>query len=237
MPRFATLVFASLFLVVVGCSHSKVSTDEPEKMDKILNSETGDRGEKVGVRGDNIVVQKRVYLEEELAKIKDNIDDLENSIYGQSLRDPGGLWLGLQDCRKHLADPRIGGNSAPEPQEKWEKISQGDPDYDYRVDNKKNVVAVSEQELGAKIANLKKTRNILERRYEEMKTKLESCQSRYQTALLQHGLNPDDTKAVGEWVDGPNGYKVWKMRKTPTHDPEELMKRKQKRDKSSEDDT
>lgn len=233
MAQFVLSFLALGLLLLQGCSSTKVSTSEPEKFDEKLNSETGEKGERVGVRGDKIVVQKNVYLEEELSKIKDKIDDLDNSLYGQSRKDPGGLWLGLQTCRKHIADPRIGGNGVPEPMEKWEKVSTTEPDYDYRVDSKKNVVAVSEEELGAKIANLKKVHNILERRYEDFKVKLENCQSHYQSALIQHGLNPDDTKATGEWVDGPNGYRVWKMRKPPTKDPEELMKRKQRREKSS----
>lgn len=220
------LLVLTVGVFVVGCASKKVSLDEPTPMDKQLNAGTGEQGEKVGVRGDSIVVQKRVYLEEELAKKHDSIQDLENTIYGESVRYPGGLWLGLQDCRKKISDPRLGGSGAPEPMETWEKLSQKEPDFDYRVDKKDNVVAVSEEDLGAKIANLTKMENILQRRYTDFKSKLDSCDNAYRVALLKNGLNPEDTQANGEWVEGPNGYKIWKMRRPSTSDPEELMRRK-----------
>lgn len=216
--------------LLAACASKKVSLDEPAQMDKTLNTTTGDRSEKVGVRGDSIVVQRKIYLEEQMTKVKDQIEDLENSIYGQSVQDPGGLWLSLQDCRKRLADPRVGGNGNPEPMETWEKLSQSDPDFDFRVDKKSNVVAVTEEDLGQKISNYNKMKNVLQRRYSEYKTKSDSCENKYRTALVQHGLNPEDTQAQGEWVDGPEG-RVWKMRQPKTKDPEELMRRKAKREK------
>jgi hypothetical protein len=233
MARIKSLVFIlSVGFLIIGCASKKVSLDEPTPMDKQLNAGTGDKGDKVGVRGDSIVVQKRVYLEEELAKKHDSITDLENTIYGESIKYPGGLWLGLQACRKRISDPRLGGSGAPEPMETWEKLSEAEPDFDYRVDKKDNVVAVSEEDLGAKIANLTKMQNILERRYGDFKQKLDSCENAYHVALLKTGLNPEDTQASGEWVEGPNGYKVWKMRRPSTQDPEELMRRKALRDQS-----
>lgn len=227
---------AALFAVGVfsaGCSSKKVSLDEPEPMDKELNSRTSDRSEKVGVRGDNIVVQKKMYLEEELNTLTTKIRDLENDVYGESVRDPGGFYLKLQTCRKRMADPRIGGNGTSEPMEPWEKPSETDTDFDYRVDKKKNIVAVSEEELGQKLSNLKKTKRVMDQRFQEFQRKVENCEQKYKTALVNNGLNPDDTEAQGEWVDGPNGYRVWKMRKPKTNDPEEMMKRKQERERKT----
>ena len=70
----------------------------------------------------------------------------------------------------------------------------------------------------------------MQRRYSDFKTKVENCEIKYRTALVNHGLNPDDTQASGEWVE-EGGTKVWKMRKPSTKDPEELMRRKQEREK------
>ena len=218
-------------LFVAGCASKKVSLEEPEKMDRTLNANTGQRGEKVGVRDDKVIVQKKIYLEEELRKLQDDIEDLENNIYGKTRKDPGGLWLKLQECRKQLSDPRVGGSSVPEPMEVWEKISENDPDYNYRVDDKNNVVAVSEEELDSRISNLKKTKRVLDRRFADYKEKADSCEHKYHAALIQHGLNPEDTAAKGEWVEGPDGNRVWKMRRPASKDPEELMRRKQQRDK------
>ncbi|NBX75848.1 MAG: hypothetical protein EBQ92_04795 [Proteobacteria bacterium] len=212
----------------------KVSLDEAPAMDEKLNSSTGSKNEKVGIKDNTVKIQKTVYLEEDLAKSQREIEDLENAIYGQSKKYPGGIYLALKSCRTRLADPRLGGNGVSEPMEKWEKISEKDPDYNYHVDREKNVVAVTEEDLAARITNLRKLKSLLNDRYDAFQTKLDTCREKLETAMVEHGMNPKDMKAEGEWVDGPNGYKIWKMKKPATNDPEELMKRKAQREKSSE---
>lgn len=220
------------------CSSKKdvtVSLEEAPEMEEKLNSSTNSRNEKVGVKDDTVKIQKTVYLEEDLAKSQREIEDLENAIYGQSKKYPGGMFLALKECRNRLADPRIGGNGVSEPMERWQKISEKDPDYNYHVDRDKNVVAVTEEDLASRISNLRKLKSLLNDSYDAFQTKLDNCQQRLKTAMVQHGINPNDMKAQGEWVEGPNGYKIWKMKKPSTTDPEELMKRKGQREKSSEE--
>lgn len=235
MKRFVTVgISVSLFLVCACSSKEKVdvSTAQPEKFDKALNSTTGDTNEKVGVKNDTVRVQKIVYLEEQLAKTQGEITDLENAIYGQSKTYPGGMYLSLKQCRSKLSDKRLGGNGVSEPMEKWQKISQKDPDYNYRVDHNNNVVAVAEEDLSTRIGNLRKLQGMLNDSYDAFREKVDNCNERYKTALIDHGMNPADAEAQGEWVDGPSGYKVWKMRRPASVDPEELMKRKAQREKA-----
>ena len=234
--RFVILVTTALYLVSCGSKEEKpnVSLEEAPKMEKELQSGTGDKREKVGVKDDTVKIQKVMYLEEEFNKLKEEIEDLEGTIYGKSKKDPGGIYLELNGCRKRLADQRIGGSGAPEPMEKWEKISEADESYNYHVDKNKNVVAVREEQLADRIASLKKTRKVLHDRFDSFKDKLEGCQMKYRTALINHGLNPDDTQAQGEWVEGANGYRVWRQKRPTTSDPEELMKRKAEREKTTQ---
>lgn len=224
--------------LLTQCSSKKdvtVSLEEAPQMEQKLNSSTGSRGEKVGVKDDTVKIQKTVYLEEDLAKSQREIEDLENAIYGQSKKHPGGMYMALKSCRSRLADPRVGGNGVAEPMEKWVKISAKDPDFNYHVDRDKNVVAVSEEDLASRISNLRKLKNILNDTYDAFQTKVDNCQQNLETAMIKHGMNPNDMKAQGEWVEGPNGYKVWKMKKPTTNDPEEMMKRKSQREKASEE--
>jgi len=223
-------VLVALALTGCGSKEKKVSMDEPEKLDREYVNKTGERSESVGEKGGNIVIQKKVALEEDMTRTKDAIADAENSIYGSSRQDPGGMWLKLKECRRKTADPRLGGNGVPEAMEKWEKPSATDPDVKYRVEDKKKIVAVSEEQLEDRLGRLRNVKNILDRRYEEYRDKLDSCEERYHANLVKHGLDPEDTKAQGEWVDGPNGYRVWKMKQTPTANPEELMRRKETRE-------
>ncbi|NDD05719.1 MAG: hypothetical protein EB078_12505, partial [Proteobacteria bacterium] len=112
------ILFVGLAVALTHCSSKKdvtVSQEEAPKFDKTLNSSTNQRGEKIGVRDDKVTVQKTVYLEEDLKKAQDEIEDLENRVYGQSKTYPGGIYLGLKTCRARLADPRLGGSGVPEP--------------------------------------------------------------------------------------------------------------------------
>jgi len=221
--------FFSILIVLSGCASKKevnVSLDEAPKFDKKLNSATLDRNERVGVKDGTVKIQRVVYLEENLSKLQTEIDDLENQVYGPSKTFPGGIYLDLKTCRTNAADVRIGGNGVPEPMEKWQKISQKNEDFNYHVDANNSVIAVSEEDLATRISSLQKLQRMLNDNYDNFKEKLDNCKSKYKTALLQHGLNPDDMEAKGEWVEGPNGYKVWKMRRPATSDPEELMRRK-----------
>lgn len=230
MKKFLTVLTVVL---LAGCGSKR---DVHEELDKTLDTNLNDKGERVGLRDNEIVIQKRVSLEQNLAKLKNEVIDLENAIYGASRRNPGGLWEGLRDCRKRISDPRVGGTGKPEPMERWEKISEKDEEFDFKVDKKRNtVVGISEEAMQTRLDRLKTQKTMLEERYDQLRDKLETCDDNYRSALVDHGLNPNDTKARGEWVDGPNGYKVWKMRQNPTQDPEELMKRKQKRETKSVD--
>ena len=202
------------------------TTDDTKKFEKDVNFNST-MNEKMGVRDDKVVIQKRTYLETELARLASQSSDLQDTIYGKSRQDAGGLWLELKTCRQRLSDPRLGGNGQPEAQEKWENVIDNEDDMKYVVDKYKTVMAVKEEEVADRLVRFRKYKAVLADKYDAFKDKLESCQNRYRTALIQHGMNPDDTQATGEWVDGPNGYKVWKMKRNVTNDPEELMKRKQ----------
>lgn len=218
--------FVMLLALLAGCSSAKVT----DKLEEEYKTQTGTDGEKVGLKNDKIMIQKRVYLEEQLAVLNSEVEDLQHTIYGKSKTDPGGVWDALNRCRKRLADPRVGGDGNPPAMEKWEQVAKLESQYEHTVRDDKNVIAVTEEALNDRIARLSKAKNILNTKYDSFKDKLDTCEHKYQTALVQHGLNPNDTEASGEWVQGPNGYKVWRMKRGATKDPEELMRRKMKRE-------
>lgn len=218
---------ASYFLVILLLA--SCGSTGPKELDQTLNNRSDGDGEKIGLRDDKVVIQKKIHLEEQLWSLKSEVDDLQRTLYGASKQEPGGIWLGLSECRKRLADPRIGGSGKPEAMEAWTNITKKDEAFFYKVDKKTNsLIGVTEEALDERIARFNTHKRVLDQKYDELKGKLDSCEDKYESTLVQNGLNPNDTKAKGEWVDGPNGYKVWTMKKAPTKDPEELAKRKVK---------
>lgn len=221
--KLNAVLFTVFAVLVAACSSTPKA---PGEMEKTYNTSTGDNRERVGSRDDKVVVQKKVYLEEQLWTLKSEVDDLQRTIYGNSRKDPRGIFLALKECRSRLSDPRIGGNGKSEAQEKWQNITEKDEQFFFKADKNNHLVGVSEEALDERIETYKKHKRVLTDSYDTFKEKLDTCEEDYRTALIQHGMNPEDIKAKGEWTDGPNGYKVWKMKKSATADPEELMKRK-----------
>jgi len=221
-----SLLLLVVLLVAVGCSSSP---DPTEDFDEILRSQTPDKRESVGLKDDKVMIKKKVHLEGRLWKLNSQINDVENAIYGRSRKDPGGIWESLRICRKRLSDPRIGGNGVPEKMEKWEKVTEKEEDFQYFVNDDKNVIGVTEEELTTRVTRLKKHKSLLDQQFDSFKEKMLLCESKYHAALVHHGIDPADTKSQGEWVAGPGGYREWRVKRKSTHDPEELMRRKNER--------
>ncbi len=219
-----TTLTALLVLLLAACASTKVT----DKLDEQYETKTSDAQETIGTKDDKIVIQKRIYLEEQLQVLQSEVEDLQHQTYGKTQADPGGLWETLRRCETRRADARVGGDGSPEAVPTWQDHASQAVEFAHTVEGK-NVIAVTEEALADRIVRLQKSKKILSTSSLSLREKLERCENLYKTALIQHGLNPDDTQAKGEWVEGDKGYKVWKMKRSATNDPEELMKRAKKR--------
>lgn len=217
-------------LALTGCSsapvQNKVSlTDDTQKFDKQLNfNSTAD--EKVIVRDNDVVFQKRQALEARLNRLETRATDLQNSIYGISQQEPNGLWLKLKSCLEKISDSRIGGTGNREPMTPWENVTAHEGDFRYVVDKHDSIVGVSEEQVDARITRFEKYVKVLTDKYSEFDDKLNACENRYREALIHSGINPESMKPQGEWVYSPElGYKIWKLTREQSFDPSELQKR------------
>ncbi len=220
----------AFFLLPIYLGLAACASTGPREMELILNNRTDDARERIGVHEDKVIIQKHVYLEEQLWELKAEVDELQRTLYGKSRQDAGGLWAKLKECRTRTADPRIGGMGRSEAMEPWANITKQDEAFFYRVDERTHsLTGVTEEMLDERMQRYQTHKRLLMQRFDELNDKLDACEEKYALALVQHGLNPDDTRAKGEWVEGPQGYRVWQMRRTPTTDPEELMRRKEQK--------
>jgi hypothetical protein len=215
-------ILTTLTLALGACASNKA-----EKMDtRLEKSQELQTGQTVGLRDGNVVVQRKVFLAEELRKLEAEVVGLENELYGNKKFGTKGLQGVHFECEKKLADPRVGGNGKLKPLERSERLSDKEEELKFAIDEKEQLVGVSEEMLRDRIERFQGHRKILRERYDEMETGIEVCEQDYKTALINSGLNPEDTKAQGEWVTGPNGYRVWRAKVKATDDPEELSRRK-----------
>lgn len=205
-------VCAILFLLS-GCSseHSILKVEEP--LEKPINFV----GEKAGFRNGKVILQTHEYLESRLNQIQHNSLELLESIE---------FHVGeLKSCYERLADPRIGGDGKYTPI-KFEK-PENQKEVSYTHDEDRNtIMVVSEEDLTSRITRLEKEKILLKAEKEKFEQKNEECQLKYKTALINHGLDPEATKAHGEWIENEDGVKIWSMTRQASYDPEELAKRK-----------
>jgi len=224
VQEYSLLIGAFL---LVACSSKKIDPARPIET-KMEKTQRLDSSEEVGVKGDNIVVQRKVYLAEELRKLQNEVYALEDEVYGNRSYQTIGLYGVYKECKSRLADKRIGGAGRLEPIEKAERVIDTEAELKIGIDEGKQLVGISEEGLRDRIDRFRGFRRILRKRADEYHEKIEICESDYRTALIDNGLKPEDTKSKGEWVMGPQGFRVWRAVTLPTNDPEELARRKAK---------
>jgi hypothetical protein len=223
-------IYLILFLtmcICLGCASTPANislTDDTQKYDKKLNFNSA-QGEEVLVRGKDIVFQHRQFLETRLHHLESVASDLQDATYGRTQQEPTGLWLQLRDCTVRLSDARIGWAGGIIPQEKWENVMDRDGDYKYVVDKHDSIIAVSEEQVDARLTRFLKHVQVLSERYTELSTKLTSCETKYRAALISKGIDPESAKSQGEWVDRGKGYLEWHLTRSSTNNPSEMMKR------------
>ena len=184
-----TLLFIVLALGISACSHN------PNKAQKIdTNVEKGSSlgDETVGVRGGNMVVQKKVQMNEELRRLQYEVYELEDRVYGNKKYGSKGLYGALKDCRAEAVSKKYGGNGKLTWTEPVDRVTDKEDEWNIGVDEQEKIVGVSEEFLKDRLARFQKYRKLLEKRQSEYEEKLEICDADLK-AKREHAL-PDDDK-------------------------------------------
>lgn len=229
----ALCLSAGLLLSLGACS----SRNKAEKEDTRLEKGQEVNGQTIGLKKGNVVVQKKVMLAENLRKLEREVFSLENDVYGNEHYGSKGLYGVLKECHTKLADPRIGGSGTLKPLPPADLVTKKEEELKFVIDENDQLVGISEEMLRDRIDRFQGYRKILTERKVDIQTDTEICEQKHKTALINMGLNPEDGQAKGEWVTGPQGYKVWRKKEAETSDPEKLSKRKAKREKIDEDES
>lgn len=94
------LILSFLFF---GCSskHKAKEIDTTIENSQKLNNDT-----ELGVKDGDMVVQRKVQMNEELRRIQYEVYELEDKVYGNRKFGSLGLYGVLKNCRSELADPK-----------------------------------------------------------------------------------------------------------------------------------
>ena len=168
------LVFALVAaLFFIGCSSN------PHKAKKIETemerSEALSGEEKLGVKDGNLIVQKKVQMNEELRSLQNEVYSLEDRVYGNRKYKSQGLYGALKACRAKLTSKEMGGDGKLMWTEPMDRITDKEDEFEIGIDEKDKIVGVSEEFLKDRIKRFKGYNSLLQKREDEYQEKLEIC--------------------------------------------------------------
>lgn len=170
-------VLLSLFSVaiVAGCAHN---ANKAEKVDTTIDKSAQVSGDtKVGVKDGNMVVQRKVVMNEELRRIQNEVYELEDRVYGNRKYGSLGLYGVLKDCRTHLADKNVGGDGKLKWTEPMDRITDKEDEMKVGLDDKDQLVGVSEEMLKDRIERFRGYKQVLMKREDEYEDKVAVCKN------------------------------------------------------------
>lgn len=167
------LIAANLMLTSCASNPNKAKNIET----KVENSGQVSGDTELGVKDGNMVVQKKVMMNEELRKIQYEVYELEDRVYGNRKYGSLGLYGVLRDCKLQLSDPKNGGDGKLMWTEPVDRVTDKEDDFKLGLDEEKKLVGVTEEFLTDRIKRFSGYRNVLNKRQDEYEEKVSICKA------------------------------------------------------------
>lgn len=159
--------------LVVGCASNP---NRAKKLDtEMENSSQVSGAERIGIKDGNLVVQKKVLMNEELRRLQNEVYETEDKVYGNRKYGSEGLYGALKHCKLKLSSKDYGGNGKLMWTEPMDRVSDKEDQFDVGIDEKEKIVAVSEEFLQDRIKRFRGYKQVLQKREDEYNEKLEIC--------------------------------------------------------------
>lgn len=160
-------------LLIFSCAHNGNKAEKIETQVKNDAQVSGDT--RVGVKDGNMVVQKKVEMNEEVRRLQYEVYELEDRVYGNRRYGSLGLYGVLRDCRLQMSDPKNGGDGKLKWTEPMDRVTDKEDDFKVGLDEKDKLVGVSEEFLKDRIDRFKGYKNVLMKRQDEYEEKVQIC--------------------------------------------------------------
>lgn len=197
--RGVRFVFGSaVMLMLISCASNPHKAKEIEtQMEK---SEAISGQEKVGIKDGNMIVQKKVEMNEELRRLQNEVYSLEDRVYGSRKYNSQGLYGTLKACRLKLVSKEMGGTGKLMWTEPMDRITDKEDEFEVGIDETEKIVGVSEEFLKDRITRFKKYKGVLQKREDEYQEKVEICDA--EVAAKEHDKTNKPKKIVGDKTAG-----------------------------------
>lgn len=162
-------------LMIAACSSNPHKAEKIETAIEKKAEITGDTS--LGVKDGNMVVQKKVMMNEELRRLQNEVYALEDRVYGNRTYGSLGLYGVLRQCKADFSDRKNGGDGKLMWTEPIDRVTANEEEFSIGVDEKDKIVGVKEEFLKDRIERFRNYRTVLEKRQDEYETKLAICQA------------------------------------------------------------
>lgn len=169
------LGLVAISALLAGCASNP---HKAEKIDTEIEKKSQVSGDTaLGVKDGNMVVQKKVMMSEELRRLQYEVYELEDHVYGNRKYGSLGLYGVLRDCRAKLADKRNGGSGKLQWTEPMDRVTDKEEEFKVGLDEKEQLVGVSEEMLKDRIERFRNYKMILQKRQDEYDEKVVICKN------------------------------------------------------------
>lgn len=170
MRSFLLLIAAFL---ITGCKSNPNKAENIET--KLDGSATVSGGQAVGLKKGEMVVQEKAQMSEKLRDLQNAVYGLEDKVYGTRKLNSLGLYGDLKSCRRKLASRQYGGSGTLIWTEPLDRLTDKEEEFKIGLDEKKDLVGVTEEYLRDRIARFQGYRQILQKRSDDFENQIESC--------------------------------------------------------------
>lgn len=171
-PLASSLVLISF---LSSCSHNPHKAEKVDTSIKNSDQVSGDTA--VGVKDGNMIVQKKVQMNEELRRIQNEVYEMEDQVYGNRKYGSLGLYGVLRDCKMQISDPKNGGDGKLKWTEPIDRVTDKEDEYKIGLDEKDKLVGVSEEFLKDRIQRFLGYKQVLMKRQDEYEEKVQICKA------------------------------------------------------------
>ncbi|WP_413560007.1 hypothetical protein [Bdellovibrio sp. HCB209] len=170
--RFLLIVLASLSFVACSTNRNKA-----EKVDTKLENAAPVGSGNIGIKDGDMVYQRKVQMNEQLRTLENEVYDLEARVFGgPRYLDNRGMYGVLRDCRIQMGETENNGDGKMRWTEARTYVTSEEDFSKIGVENKKDIVGVTEEGLRDRIDRFKGYKDTLIKRQDEYETKVKMCE-------------------------------------------------------------
>lgn len=188
---------------LTGCSSNPHKAEEIDTKIDNKGQISGDTS--VGIKEGNMVVQKKVMMNEELRRLQNEVYELEDHVYGNRKYGSKGLYGVLKDCRAEIAAKSMGGTGKLQFTEPIDRVTDKEEEFKVGLDDKKQLIGVSEEFLKDRIDRFKQYKMVLQKRQDEYDDKVEICRNELKTRKADQAKVKADADKLSQPMGNAEG--------------------------------